>query len=78
MIVLSSNLLMYVVFGLFLIVLTLALHERMKAGAPALMQMATAVGIIWAGSLIASGMLIQESGSCWLRWPSRKWSLPCG
>lgn len=57
MIVFSSNLLMYVVFGLFLIVLSLALYERMKAGAPALMQMAAAVGIIWAGSLIASGMV---------------------
>jgi hypothetical protein len=28
----------------------------MKSGAPALMQVAAAIGIIWAGSLIASGM----------------------
>jgi hypothetical protein len=48
---------MYVIFGFALIVLSLALHERMKSVAPALMQAATAIGIIWAGSLIASGMV---------------------
>ena len=53
----STNLLMYVFFGFALIVLSLALYERMKSGAPALMQLATAIGIIWAGSLIASGMV---------------------
>jgi hypothetical protein len=40
-----------------LIVLSLALYDRLKSGAPALMQVATAIGIIWAGSLIASGMV---------------------
>jgi hypothetical protein len=57
MVVFSTNLLMYVFFGFFLIALSLALYDRLKAGAPALMQMATAIGIIWAGSLIASGMV---------------------
>lgn len=52
----STNLLIYVFFGFALIVLSLALYDRMKSGAPALMQVATAIGIIWAGSLIASGM----------------------
>lgn len=52
----STNLLMYVFFGFALTVLSLALNDRMKSGAPALMQVATAIGIIWAGSLIASGM----------------------
>ena len=47
---------MYVFFGFALIVLSLALYDRLKSGAPALMQVATAIGIIWAGSLIASGM----------------------
>jgi len=56
MIVFSTNLLMYVFFGFALIVLSLALYDRIKSGAPALMQVATTVGIIWAGSLIASGM----------------------
>jgi len=55
-IIFSTNLLMYVFFGLALIVLSLALYDRMKSGASALMQVATAIGIIWAGSLIASGM----------------------
>lgn len=56
-VIFSTNLLMYVFFGFALIILSLALFDRMKAGAPALMQVATAVGIIWAGSLIASGMV---------------------
>ena len=55
-VVFSTNLLMYVFFGFALIVISLALYDRMKPGAPALMQVATAIGIIWAGSLIASGM----------------------
>jgi hypothetical protein len=57
MIVFSTNLLMYVFFGFALVILSLALYDRMKSVAPALMQVATAVGIIWAGSLIASGMV---------------------
>jgi len=56
-VVFSTNLLMYVFFGFFLIVFALALYNRLKAGAPALMQVATVIGIIWAGSLIASGMV---------------------
>jgi hypothetical protein len=55
-VIFSTNLLMYVFFGFALILLSLALYDRMKSGAPALMQVATAIGIIWAGSLIASGM----------------------
>ncbi len=57
MVIFSTNLLMYVFFGVFLIVLSLALYDRLKRRAPALMQVATAMGIIWAGSLIASGMV---------------------
>lgn len=56
-VIFSTNLLLYVFFGIFLIGLALALYERLKSGAPAMMQMATAIGIIWAGSLIASGMV---------------------
>ncbi len=48
---------MYVFFGILLATLALALHDRLKAGAPALMQVATVVGVIWAGSLVASGMI---------------------
>ena len=57
MVIFSTNLLMYVFFGFFLIVLSLALYDRLKSGAPAIMQVATVIGIIWAGSLIASGMV---------------------
>ncbi len=56
-VIFSTNLLMYVFFGLCLIVLSLALYDRLKSEAPALMQAATALGIIWAGLLIASGMV---------------------
>jgi hypothetical protein len=56
-IIFSTNLLMYVFFGFFLIILSLALYDRLKSVAPALMQVATAIGIIWAGSLLASGMV---------------------
>ena len=55
-VIFSTNLLMYVFFGFALIVLSLALYDRMKSDAPALIQVAAAIGIIWAGSLIASGM----------------------
>jgi hypothetical protein len=53
----ATNLLMYVFFGVFLIVLSLALYDRLKSGAPAMMQAATVIGIVWAGSLIAGGMV---------------------
>ena len=56
-VIFATNLLMYVFFGVFLVVLALALYDRLQPGAPALMQVATALGIIWAGSLIASGMV---------------------
>lgn len=51
------NLIIYVVFGIFLVILALALYERLKAGAPAVMQVATALALIWAGLVIASGMV---------------------
>ncbi len=51
------NLTMYVVFGLFLAVLVLAIHQRMKTKAPVLSQIASVFGIIWVGIIIASGMI---------------------
>jgi hypothetical protein len=57
MVIFSTNLLMYVFFGVFLVGLSLALYDRLKSRAPAIMQIATAIGIVWAGSLIASGMV---------------------
>ena len=52
------NIIIYVVFGVFLVVLALALYERLKAGSTAIAQTATAFGLIWAGLAIASGMLV--------------------
>ena len=51
------NLTMYVAFGLFLAVLVLATHQRMKTKAPVLSQTASVFGIIWVGLVIASGMI---------------------
>ena len=57
MVIYITNLFMYVIFGFFLVVLALALYERLKAASAAIIRTATAVGIIWAGALIASGMV---------------------
>lgn len=51
------NIFIYVVFGGALVVLTTALHERFRRGALALSQVAGAFGLIWAGLVIASGMI---------------------
>jgi len=51
------NLTMYVAFGLFLAVLVLAIHQRMKNKAPVLSQLASVFGIVWVGLIIASGMI---------------------
>ena len=47
----------YVIFGLVLAVLALALYARLRDGAPILAQAATAVGLIWAFALVASGLI---------------------
>ncbi|MBI2865295.1 MAG: DUF4386 domain-containing protein [Chloroflexi bacterium] len=71
----------FVAFGIFLVVLALALYERLKVGAPAMARTATAIGLVWAGLVIASGMVANvgidrvvglygndpaEAGSAWL------------
>lgn len=47
------NLLIYVVFGVFLVVLVSALHERLKARSIAMVQAASAFGLTWCGLVIA-------------------------
>ena len=47
----------YQIFAVFLVVLSLALYRRLKAGSPAMMQTATAIGLIWAALVVASGMI---------------------
>lgn len=51
------NLVMYVLFGILLAILVLALHERLKIHTPALSQISAVFGIIWIGLVIASGMI---------------------
>jgi len=51
------NLVVYIIAGLFLVVLALALNDRLKSGSPVIMQIATAIGLIWAGVVVASGMI---------------------
>lgn len=58
-----ANLLIYVVFGVVLVVLALALHSRLRAYSPTLVQVATAFGLIWAGLVIASGMIANIGSS---------------
>ncbi|MCC9075670.1 DUF4386 family protein [Litorilinea aerophila] len=50
-------LLVYVIWGASLVVLTLALHERLQGDVSALARTATAFGIIWSVLVIASGMI---------------------
>jgi len=51
------NIIMYVVFGIFLAVLVLAIYERLKNNSPTLSQIASIFGVIWVGLVIASGMI---------------------
>jgi hypothetical protein len=52
-----TNIIMYVLFGIALIVFTYALNERLKANAPVSMRIASTIGYIWSGLLVASGMV---------------------
>ncbi len=51
------NLVSYVLFGVLLAILVVALHERLKNFAPIFSKLTTAFGIIWVGLVIASGMI---------------------
>ena len=51
------NLVIFIIFGLALVPLVLALHERLKNRSPALVQVSTAFGLIWAGLVLAAGMV---------------------
>lgn len=51
------NLIIYIVNAVFLVVLVVALHDRLKGATPGLSQIAAAFGLIWAGLVLASGML---------------------
>jgi hypothetical protein len=51
------HLFVYVVWGVFMVVLALALYERLKAGSPALVLTATIFGIFWGCVILISGMI---------------------
>lgn len=50
----------YWVSAFCLVIVALALYERLKAGEPALMQVSTVLGLIWAGLIIGSGNLMMH------------------
>ena len=51
------HLIVYVVWGVFMVVLSLALYDRLKAGSPAIVMTATIFGIFWGCVIIISGMI---------------------
>lgn len=55
--ILSAMIFIYIVCGFIQVVLVLALHEIVKSESKFLMQVATSIGIIWSGVVIASGMV---------------------
>jgi hypothetical protein len=57
MILSVANLIMYVVFGVFLSVLVVSIHECLIEKTPTLAKISSVFGIIWVGIIIASGMI---------------------
>lgn len=55
--IISTMSIIYIFAALVLAVLVLALHDRLKTLSPIMMQVATAIGLIWAGVVVASGMI---------------------
>jgi hypothetical protein len=51
------NVIIFIVFGLALVPVVLALHERLRSGTPMLAQASRAFGLIWAGLVLAAGMV---------------------
>ena len=51
------NLVIFIIFGIALVPVVLALRERLKTRSPGLAQAAGAFGLIWAGLVLAAGMV---------------------
>ena len=51
-------LIIYLVAGVWMVPLAIALHHRLQQANPLLMQVTTAMGIIWATTILSSGMLL--------------------
>jgi hypothetical protein len=61
------NLISYWGSAITLVVMVLALYERLKDGSPALALTSAAFGLIWAGLIIASGNPLGEDASLSIR-----------
>lgn len=51
------NQVILILFGIALVVLVLALHERLRDSSPVLARVASAFGLLWAGLVLAAGMV---------------------
>lgn len=51
------NLVIWILNAFALVILALALHDQIKQSAPAFSQVATSFALIWAGLILASGMV---------------------
>jgi len=51
------NVIIFIVFGLFLVPTVLALYERLSSRTPMLAQASAAFGLVWAGLVLAAGMI---------------------
>jgi len=51
------NVVIFIVFGIALVPLVLALRDRLKTASPGLAQASGAFGLIWAGLVVAAGMV---------------------
>jgi Domain of unknown function (DUF4386) len=49
---------MYLINGVCLVILALALYERLKSEAPTIMKIATVLGLIWASFVFLSGFIV--------------------
>lgn len=54
----SWHIIIYLVAGVFMVPMVLGLYERLQDGPSVVVQSAAAFGLIWAGLVIASGMLL--------------------
>jgi hypothetical protein len=52
------NLITLIVYSVLLVVVALALYQRLKTGSRSMAQTATVFGLIWAGLLVAAGMVL--------------------
>lgn len=53
----TLHLFVYVVWGIFMVILALTLYERLKGSSPLIAQIAAVFGIFWACVIILSGMI---------------------